>query len=314
MKYLLLILLFAACNDAPKKPPPKTDSVVIVVPKDTVVVLPKDTATVLNWPDRRPIGMLMLSSAPATENEVVLGNRQWKLGGQMQFSKEALMAHARESIRNCKELNAQGVVVWDIDGSEFFHPVAYMGAPDQISTLAPEMDSVADQFFKLFTDANLKVGVCIRPDELSWNGPPKNHYWHYVANPIESLRRKITYAADRWGCTLFYVDSNIYPDWSLMPGEIFQALAKEFPGVLLMPEWEGEQDAYWKSTAPFKWRYQYRDDIYPPVKERNPNAFMVLSMGDADGDFKKTVEEGNILMFRSWYASPEIEKVKAAYK
>lgn len=266
------------------------------------------------WPDRRPIGAIMLASAPDDLRSVELGNRQWKLQGKMQFSKEALFAHAQTSIKNCKSVNAQGVVIWDIEGQEYFHPVSYMGAPDELSRLAPEMDLYADEFFKLFTDSGLKVGVCVRPDELRYYGDPKNHYWHHVTNPVESLVRKISYARNRWGCTLFYVDSNVYDDASLMNPDVFIKVARQFPDCLIMPEWEGGLHKYWQYTAPFKQLYQYRLTVAPNVRDVVYNAFMVLNIGDSNMDLTPAVKDGNILMFRAWYDAPEINLIRQAYE
>lgn len=254
----------------------------------------------LNWPDRRPIGMIMLASYQDPWN----GTNNWKLLGQYQFSREALLAHADECIKNMKALNAQGMITWNIEGEKFWHNISYIGDPRLIPA---EMDVLADEYFKRFTDAGFLTGVCIRPTLLL--GEKQT----YTDDISEVLLNKINYAKSRWGCRLFYIDSNVDATGALISGEVLKKIMTKHPDILLCPEWEGEIKEYWQYAAPFKWLYQYRTDVVPAVKAKVKHPFMVLSIGDHDGDLIQSVSEGNILMFRAWYQSPEQIKVKQAY-
>ena len=318
--YVLLLCLIA-CSSS-KQRATSTNTQLKSSPTETVVSH-ESTSTqkpMLLWPDRRPIGMIMLASYIEPYRK---GNRQWKLGGLYQFSKEALMKHADQSIANMKTLNAQGMVTWDIEGQEYPTPVSYVGDPTLLNRLAPEMNTLADAYFKRFTDQGFKVGICIRPDSLVL---AKGWAYHYsVKDALSNMIRKIAYAQKRWGCTLFYVDSNVWPGpdiennmglGGLMAPVIFKDLAEKFPDCLIMPEHEGEGD-YWKFTAPYGDLQHFRIDVPRKVKATYPKSFQVLIIGDAtvtDVQLQHSVQEGNILMFRAWYPDPVNERIRRAYQ
>lgn len=124
------------------------------------------------WQDRRPIGrIIMCSSAMGCA-----GNpRGWFNDRQLDISsKEGLakfgariFAYASNAVTICKDMNAQGVIVWDIEGQEFPHPVSYIGDPRALPDIAPEMDAVADEFFMKFRAAGLLTGITIRPSRIA---------------------------------------------------------------------------------------------------------------------------------------------------
>jgi hypothetical protein len=304
-KILLLAMIFSvACGTTRRVP--------VVVPPP-----PKPPVDhVLNWPDRRPIGMAMLASV---EGDYSTNN--WKVKGYGQLTRKNLDYYANNCITNAFSIDAQGIIVWDIEGQRFPHPFSYIGDPAQLSFIAPEMDSIADDFFRKFKDAGLKVGICIRPDSIVWVGGWPNHFNTY--NPEKILADKIHYAKSRWGCTLFYIDSNIGEGVApgiennigygrLLPYTIFQNLAKQFPDCLLIPEHQSGD--YWKYTAPYNDK-NFRHSI-AEEKKTYPSAFQVLMIGEwnlTDAQLKESVQEGNILMGRLWYQSPELIQIKQAY-
>ena len=69
-----------------------------------------------------------------------------------------------------------------------------------------------------------------------------------LSDIAHNLVQKISYARKRWGCTLFYVDSNLYLDarrpgndgnaYTMIDPAIFQEVAAAFPDVLLIPKHE----------------------------------------------------------------------------
>ena len=80
--------------------------------------------------------------------------------------KKRLMDYADRSIRILKDLDAQGMIVWDVEGQEFTYAVGYVGEP---RSLPGDIDAIIDEFFKKFTDAGLRVGVTIRPQRaMRW--------------------------------------------------------------------------------------------------------------------------------------------------
>lgn len=207
----------------------------------------------LNWPDRRAIGYAMLSSTvphPAGgKNE-----RGWfsddpnvdvtTESGRERFRAE-LMTYADVCIQCLKDMNAQGVITWDIEGQQYPHATSYVGDPTMLAQVAPEMEPVADEYFKKFRDAGLRVGVCIRPQQLVVNGQSARQ--EEVADPVAQLNRKIAYAKKRWDCTLFYVDSNGDPN-SPYDAHIFKKVAEANPTCLIIPE--HQNTLYYAYTAP----------------------------------------------------------------
>ncbi|MBV9106365.1 MAG: hypothetical protein JO313_10120, partial [Verrucomicrobia bacterium] len=111
---------------------------------DTFQFQQRDPAT-LEWNDRRPIGSIFL----ARNNMKWSSNpRGWFNDPKLNvFSPEGLrafrcrlMSYADNSVALLQAMNAQGMIVWDIEGEEFAHPDAsYVGDPVLLFRIAPEM-------------------------------------------------------------------------------------------------------------------------------------------------------------------------------
>jgi hypothetical protein len=124
----------------------------------------------LRWPDRRPMGMLHIGDTRRDRRNP----RGWFLlthdakfpaatnaAYQGQFRK-AMLDNAAEVVRVSRRLGIQGVVVWQTEGmQEPGH--AYYGEPRILPYAAPEMDAVADDYFRVLREGGLRVGVCLRP-------------------------------------------------------------------------------------------------------------------------------------------------------
>src|SRR4029077_13185595 len=201
----------------------------------------------INWKDHRPIGALFLASSGIN---VATNPRRWILNygaidittdqGKAAF-REALLKHADKSIEVLKDVNAQGMITWDPEGEEFIG-ACYYGDPRLVPTFAPEMEfknngtkSVIDEYFGKFRAAGLKVGVCIRPQQIAMVEGEPVHQAAEDAHAVQILRERIAYAKNRWGCTLFYVDSTATAYGALNP-DVFKAVAEAYPDVLLIPE------------------------------------------------------------------------------
>src|ERR1700730_13919166 len=129
--------------------------VVVVAQKcsDTFQRRQRHPAT-LDWNDRRPIGAIYL----ARDNTKWSSNpRGWFNDPKIDvFSPEGLrafqtrlMKYADDSVALLRAMNAQGMIVWDIEGEEFAHPEAsYVGDPVLLFRIAPEMELFADEFFR----------------------------------------------------------------------------------------------------------------------------------------------------------------------
>src|SRR5207247_8296360 len=170
----------------------------------------------INWNDRRPIGAMFLASSGIN---VATNPRRWIMNegkidittgqGKAAF-REALLKLADKSIKVLKDANAQGMITWDPEGQEFSES-CYYGDPRLTPVLVPETEfkgdartSAIDDYFEKFRAAGLKVGVCLRPQEITMvDGKPVQGA---ANNPhaAPGSKYKLAYAKKRWGCTLFY--------------------------------------------------------------------------------------------------------------
>ncbi len=292
----------------------------------------------LQWPDRRPIGRLFIASAHGKLADNYPTNpRGWfndrKVDvtteeGRAAFRTRAL-AWADNAVKVCQGLDAQGMILWDPEGQEYPHMTSYLGDP---RSLPPEMEPLADEFCQRFRDAKLRTGICIRPQR-----PVRLPYGDGVfqlgfaarGDRFKNLCDKIDVARKRWGCTLFYLDSNV--DWqadpvtipdaaghsTLVDDDLLKDLAAKYSDCLLMPEWETLRTyAY---CAPYS-QLNYNKLTAPPadVLRVYPGAFLVNapdepSIKAAQEALIPSVKRGDILYFQGWYAAPENAIVKAIY-
>ena len=297
----------------------------------------------LEWPDRRPIATIHPSSAHLGTGEAgpTTNPRGWIVGawddpidvttekGRAHF-KERMMTYAVNSAKICKDMDAQGVIVWSIEGQEYPHMISYLGDP---RSLPPEMVDVADEFFKAFTDAGLRTGLCIRPQR-----PLRSAYQPEVsqlgfagrADRCSTLLAKIDYAKKRWGCTLFYLDSNVtwFGDPVKIPDaagytagldvETLKEITEAHPDVLIVAEWEALRSyAY---AAPYS-QLNYNKELAPPdnVLLAYPDAFFVNNADEKSINIHRDalvgpVKRGDILFFAGWWTSPENKIVKEIYE
>ena len=136
-----------------------------------------------------------------------------------------------------------------------------------------------DAFFQKFRDAGLRVGVCVRAQEIRFvEGVPQQSD---SPDAAATLKSKIAYARKRWGCTLFYVDSTVKGDNNALDADVFREVASAFPDVLLMPE--NETLRYFAYSAPLNSFQHHKVTSTPPgARQVYPGAFSVLLAGEGD--------------------------------
>src|SRR6516164_6253223 len=281
------------------------------------------------WNDRRPIGTLFLTNNTGVRN--VKNPASWAFNGTtvndwdysttagIQAIQQGLIALANSCVQQLLKIHAQGVVVWDSNGEQFAGFV-YFGSPNAIPWMVPEFDQVSDQFWNVFKAARLRIGVALRADIADFHSDGTHSQDPYVSiGPAEAdLDAELSYAHDRWGCTLFYVDSNGgatiggNEPGQAYPAQIFQYLQQRHPDCLIMPEGHycsggqlGPQDNYYLWTAGYG---QYRNG--DPGNDAAdlasvPGAFMAIDISDSgivgtEQDLISFVRNGGILMTRAW--------------
>jgi hypothetical protein len=283
----------------------------------------------LDWKDRRPIGAIFLAGP---QINVPNNPRRWTMNfGEIDVADDkgkaafraALLKQADNSVKVLKDTGAQGMITWDPEGEEFLGE-CYYGDPRLVPTLAPEMEfksdgakSTIDEYFEKFRAAGLKVGVCIRPQQITMVDGKPTHQAAEDEHAVQILRERIAYAKQRWGCTLFYVDSTATLSGALNP-DVFKAVADAYPDVLLIPE--NESMRYFAFSAPLN-SYVHHKISSTPVGARlvYPKAFSVLMApeGDRPEDHHalvSAVQRGEILLFNGWYMNEGAIKTKKIYE
>jgi hypothetical protein len=274
------------------------------------------------WLDRRPIGAIFLGASEGRSR----GNpRGWFMErerdtvsetGVRTFQRRVLKL-AEESVARLKAMGAQGMIVWDLEGDQFDHPITYIGDARQIDVLAPEFAPVVDEFFRIFRAAGMRVGVLIRPQRFVL-GPDGQGRQEEVTDPAEIervLEQKISFAQAAWGATLFHIDSNGDPN-DPVDAAIIERLAAAHPDILLVPEHETLR--YFTITAPWLLLRPPQELAATPARIRQvyPQAFAVIDTSDGDlerrhDDLVEAVRRGDILMFRAYFDDEANPVVKA---
>jgi len=140
-----------------------------------------------------------------------------------------------------------------------------------------------------------------------------------MPDPEAVLKSKVQYAVNRWGATLFYVDTDLTDTGSsVTSAQTFKDLAAAFPGTAYFPEW--------KNTEHYAYTYPFLDAnngaLGPPVKTMYvyPQAGgLVRVPGDSqiqavEPALLNAVNAGNILLFDGWYRHPANDTVIQIYQ
>jgi hypothetical protein len=296
----------------------------------------------LDWPDRRPIAEILLSS-PAAQHHSAMNPRGWlndpKLDAMGVHDRGAfrqrMLRWADDSSKNLKSMGAQGMILWDVEGEQMPHPTTFIGDPREAPKFAPEMDAIADELFGKFRKAGLRTGVCIRPSRIRPN-PDKSApipvvHDNMAFDPVEEMSAKIDYAKKRWGCTLFYVDSNV--TWAFVAGtdlathkviswpmraEMFRRLATKHPDALIIPELP--LLGYYSHTASYRELTGGITATPAAALLAYPGAFSVIKVEDEKlveahrAELVAAVRRGDVLLFPGWYNPPVNGKVRQIYR
>ncbi len=322
----------------------------------------------LNWPDRRPIARAFISEGTkrSTLNPRGYLNDPLLDVSNATLFRQKMLEAADRTLANMNSMDPkpQGLMIWDLEGQEFNHAFTYVGYPSKLPDMAPEMDRIADEYFKKFTDAGYKVGMTLRPQKfgtgtalpstceyrtggstrdvfVDTDGPygARNYVctapntWqvtayspgHQVdvnddAEILNILRSKISYARNRWGATIFYVDSTVYTGGTPINFEIWRTLQREFPDTLFFPE--NEATMYFGSSAPFNQANMGVFETFSGPKNIYPQAFSVIQATDGinytdPATYDRAlaaIKAGNIYMVDGWYSSAQNNQILKIYR
>ncbi len=310
---------------------------------------------VFTWPDRRPIATDWMCHPwkRLPKNPMGWFNADAKLDmttpeGQKEFG-ERLLKRVDENIERMKKLDHQGIIVWELLGAEFYHPVTWLGDPSRIKEVAPVMDRYADEMFSRYRKAGLRVGTYIRPTEIykmpdddprflphmkAYSKESGRPFWfHKISkNPVQHLIDKIEYCKKRWGMTLFYIDTNttnvgvpVADDEAkkakgvpgILPAHWMKALHEAHPDCLIWGEHEMTPSYAFSSFLKIKNVGQTRTTDHAQLLY--PKAFSCVifdptSMLNSWEDYVNGRQYGDILCVPIWYPNQEQILAQAMYK
>jgi hypothetical protein len=314
-----------------------SDTSTQVIAKDVYQNWAAAHPTQLNWPDRRIIGTAYLASSPQGNPNYPGGypnnpRRYFNDSNSADFDirnsaglakfQARIIQQAQANVQNMQRLNAQGAITWDLEGEQYPQMTTYVCEPDQIAQIAPEMESTIsdrrspyrgmkldDAYFQIMRDAGFRVGVCVRPQHFTQysNGTAAQVYLA-PSQVASELIRKVQYAKNRWGATLFYVDSSVDANGGPLDPQIIQQVTTAVPGILLIPEESTTLDyAY---AAPFQ-TFIFHGDLGTPasVYYNYPHAFSANLINDVDPatlnyyrpELTQSIVNGDILMVHTDY-------------
>ena len=304
----------------------------------------------MTWTDKRIIGTAYLASSPAGTGDITqpggypTNPRRYFNDPSVDITTAAglaafqdrMLAQATANASNSASLSAQGVITWDLEGEQFPQTTSYVCSPDQIAAVAPEMESAIldanspyfgqkldDAYFKIMTNAGLRVGLCLRPQAftLAANGTASQIYLTGNSAIIANLEAKARYANTRWGATLFYVDSTVDVNGGTLDPAIFQQLITDLPAFLFIPE--ESTPRYYAYSAPF-YSFIFHTTTGTPASTYlfYPNAFGANLVNDVSASTLATyqpqltqaVKAGDILMGHADYWQANNPTLVAIYQ
>jgi HEAT repeat protein len=283
----------------------------IVLADDLIGAFRKANPPILNWQDRRPIFRAFFGGGlPKDEAVANLKNPDAVVPPPPDEKFHAMLMKKIDGlIESAHTGDAQGLVIWDLEGETFPHPTTYIGDPRLVRLLNPQMDLFADEAMKKLRDAGLRVGVTVRPTRVVYDaGKNSARHLHSGLEPLTELEAKIDYAKQRWGCTIFYVDTNYFwrpygPEKQFQSGrltsDLWRQLRTKYPDILFIPEFASTGD--YASVAGYG-EADMGDYGMPAIaKALYPDAFRVIVIEDADPSekfdrFVDTLTNRNCLM------------------
>jgi hypothetical protein len=303
----------------------------------------------MTWSDRRILGTAYLASSPADGNINQPGGfpknpRRYFNDSTLDITtasglknfQNRMLEQANANVQNARAMNGQGVITWDIEGEQYPQNTSYVCSPEQIATLAPEMESAVldasspyhrqrldDAYFKIQFNAGLKVGLCLRPQKfvLASDGTASQTYLNSNAEIIANLENKVRFANSRWGVTIFYIDSTVDLNGGTLDPSIFQQLISDFPSFLFIPE--ESTPRYYAYSAPF-YSFIFHTDVGTPASIYNiyPQAFGANLVNDVSAatltsyqpKLTSEVADGDILMGHADYDQENDRTLAAIYE
>ncbi len=197
------------------------------------------------WNDHRPLGRVVLSGMMGPPGHQPASNPSgWLFDSAIDLQPAAFSARMTDmvdqAIAGLRRADAQGLMLYGIEGGVHQHTLGFPGDPRRLAELAPEFDAIADALFARIRAAGLRAGVTISPWRLEHQGGiwRKNTETADTASAEAELDGRIAYARKRWGCTVFYINvaGPYIPPHIRVPTAALRAVALRYPDVLMIVE------------------------------------------------------------------------------
>ena len=139
-----------------------------------------------------------------------------------------------------------------------------------------------------------------------------------IADAFTQLQAKIQYAYQRWGATMFYIDTDIRDIANVTKANVFGQLKAQYPDVFTFPEW--------KNSGHYAYTYPWTDagnGFILPDKNTTltyPRAAGLIrvppdeQIANVEQDLTEAVRLGNVLLFDGWYSHPGNDVVIDIYQ
>jgi hypothetical protein len=161
------------------------------------------------------------------------------------------------------------------------------------------------------------TSLTLQQDAGQWTDIRYYYARQFNTSHFEEMRRKIQYSKERWGATLYYVDSTLFYSGNLTPAETFAKLRELYPDVWIFPEWRATQ--HYAYTFP--WTDSQNGYIFPDYQTRltYPEAGGLIrvpadeQIAAKEAELTEAVRTGSILLFDGWYPHPGNDVVMRIY-
>lgn len=225
-------------------------------------------------------------------------------------------AYVDRAMLATKPIRAQGVAIWDWEGSSLGKDAQYVGQPELATKLNPTFNY--KKLRKRIADEGLSLCVTVRANQRIVNGVVDQHIPEN--EKFDRVRTSVAFAVTELKCSWVYVDSNVrdslpnvpnsWADGWLMPNTMWARLYKEFPAWYI-PEHKDATTYLW--TMPYHAlnlgvldipMYVQRD-VPRAVGFINCSAVLAQDLRDKLPQLKASMRAGNVLAIDAWFPTPE---------
>jgi hypothetical protein len=216
------------------------------------------------------------------------------------------------------KLGERGLESLTYDGVEYVDPSGAGGAAFETKPTATKVDGNAVEQTYPWGTLTAVYEAKAELEKAKLGPVPKEQI--YENGGKETLPRA-KYAHDRWGCTLFYLDSisGVFGYWSM------DEAARGLPDCLFLPEWAVARSYRCSAQLSVTGITGYRRGVPPEIQAAWPDAFCGMFHLDYAGiasgkneaareDLETAVRRGNLPVFDCFYDNADaVKAISAVY-